>query len=100
MPNTPPLTMDEFLGYPDGDDGYRYELVEGILVRRVVTRPGAGRINRRLYDQLARFVQAHRLGTVTQPDEVYYFENGGQIDTGLLPDIGFYYVWCEPLCLV
>ncbi|HZS88999.1 MAG TPA: Uma2 family endonuclease [Chloroflexota bacterium] len=60
-------------------------------------RPGAGRINRRLYDQLARFVQAHRLGTVAQPDEVYDFENGGQKDTGLLPDIGFYYAWREPL---
>jgi Uma2 family endonuclease len=97
VPNMPPMTMDEFLDYPDGDDGYRYELVEGVLVRMVGTRPGAGRINRRLYDQLARFVQTHGLGTVTQPDEVYDFEHSGQKDTGLLPDIGFYYAWREPL---
>ncbi len=84
------MTMAEFLDYPDGDDGYCYELVEGVLVRMVGTRPRAGRISRRLYDELSPYVKAHGLGTVTQPDEVYDFENSGQKDTGLLPDVGFY----------
>ena len=95
-PHAPPhMTLDEFFDYP-GEDGYRYELVEGVLVRMVGTRPRAGRVSRRIYDQLAPFVQAHGLGTVTQPDEVYDFENSGQKDTGLLPDVAFYYASREP----
>lgn len=32
-PDAPPhMTLAEFLDYP-GEDGYRYELVEGVLVR-------------------------------------------------------------------
>lgn len=82
VPDAPPhITMGEFLDYP-GEDGFRYELVEGVLVRMVGTRPRAGRINRRLYDQLAPFVRAHGLGTVTQPDEVYDFEHTGQKQAG------------------
>ena len=96
-PDAPPrMTLAEFLDYA-GEEGYRYELVEGVLVRMVGTRPRAGRLNRRLYDQLAPFVRAHGLGTVTQPDEVYDFEHTGQKDTGLLPDLGFYYASREPL---
>ncbi len=97
VPKTPLMTMEEFLDYPDGEDGYCYELVEGVLVRMVGTRPRAGRISRRLYDALAPFALAGGLGTVTQPDEVYDFENRGQKDTGLLPDVGFYYASREPL---
>lgn len=97
VPNMPRMTMEEFLDYPDGEDGYCYELVEGVLVRMVGTRPRAGRVTRRLYDQLAPFVQAQDLGTVTQPDEVYDFESSGQKDTGLLPDVGFYDASREPL---
>jgi Uma2 family endonuclease len=89
VPNLPPMSMGEFLAYAD-DDGYRYELVEGTLVRMVGTRPRAARIARRLYRALDTFVQANGLGTVTQPDEVYDFEGSGQKDTGLLPDVGFY----------
>ncbi len=96
VPNVPPMRMDEFLDYPD-DDGYRYELVDGTLVRMVGTRPRAARITRRLYRALDTFVQAHSLGTVTQPDEVYDFEGVGQKDTGLLPDVGFYNAVHEPL---
>ena len=96
VPNMPPMSMDEFLAYVD-DDGYRYELVEGTLVRMVGTRPRAARIARRLYRALDAFVQTQDLGTVTQPDEVYDFEGSGQKDTGLLPDIGFYNAAREPL---
>ncbi len=96
VPGVPPMTLDEFLDYPDGD-GYSYELVDGVLVRMVGTRPRAARISRRLYRALDAFVQAHSPGTVTQPDEVYDFEQTGQRDTGLLPDIGFYVAAREPL---
>lgn len=91
VPNMPPLTMEEFLDYPDDGDGYRYELVDGVLVRMVGSRPQATRITTRLFLALATFVEAHVLGTVTPPDAVYDFEHTGQKDTGLLPGIGFYY---------
>ncbi len=90
VPDAPyPMTMAAFLDYPD-DDGYRYELVEGVLVRMVGSRPAAGHITVRLQARLAVYVEDHGLGQVTRPDEPYDFENTGQKDTGLLPDIGFY----------
>lgn len=97
VPNMPPMTMDEFLAYPDGEDGYCYELVEGVLVRMVGTRPRAANVARRLLRALNPYVEAHGLGQVTLPDEVYDFEPRGQKDTGLLPDVGFYYASREPL---
>jgi len=90
VPNVPyPMTVDDLLDWPD-DDGYRYEVVEGVLVRMAGTRPAAGRVTRRLQLPLALHVNAHNLGTVTLPDEVYDFEHTGQPNTGLLPDLGFY----------
>ena len=41
----PRMTLAEFLDY-EGQDGYRYELVEGVLVRMGGTRPRAGRVTR------------------------------------------------------
>lgn len=97
VPDAPfPMTIGDFLDYP-GEEGYCYELVEGVLVRMVGTRPRAGRVTRNLLYPLAAYVQAHDLGTVTPPDEVYDFEGTGQKDTGLLPDIGFYNVSRDPL---
>lgn len=96
VPDLPRMTLATFLDYA-GEDGYCYELVEGVLVRMAGTRPRAGRVTRNLLFALAAYVQAHGLGTVAQPDEVYDFEQSGQRDTGLLPDIGFYYAAREPL---
>lgn len=97
VPGVPPMTLDEFLNYPDGADRYRYELVEGVLVRMVGTRPRGVRITMRLLDALSPYVTARALGQVTPPDAVYDFERTGQRDTGLLPDVGFYYAAREPL---
>jgi len=85
VPDAPRMTLTAFLDY-EGEDGYRYELVEGVLVRMVGTRPRAGRVSRKLLFALTAYVQMHGLGTVTQPDEVYDFEQSGQSDTGLLSD--------------
>ncbi|HEY8745688.1 MAG TPA: Uma2 family endonuclease [Chloroflexota bacterium] len=93
--DAPRMTLAEFLDY-EGEDGYRYELVEGVLVRMGGTRPRAGRVTRKLLFSLTAYVQEHGLGTVTPPDEVYDFEQSGQRDTGLLPDIGFYHAFREP----
>jgi Uma2 family endonuclease len=90
------MTLAAFLDY-EGEDGYRYELVEGVLVRMGGTRPRAGRVTRNLLFSLAAYVREHGLGTVTPPDEVYDFEQSGQRDTGLLPDLGFYHAFRVPL---
>jgi Uma2 family endonuclease len=90
------MTIGEFLEYPD-EDGWRYELVEGVLVRTVGSRPRAVRITMRLLDALSPYVTARALGQVTPPDAVYDFETSGQKDTGLLPDVGFYAAAREPL---
>jgi Uma2 family endonuclease len=90
------MTVEDFLEYPD-EDGWRYELVEGVLVRMVGSRPRAIRITMRLLDALSPYVRAHALGQVTPPDAVYDFEQTGQKDTGLLPDVGFYVAAREPL---
>jgi len=90
VPDAPyPMTVDALLTWSD-DDRYRYEVVEGVLVRVAGTRPPAGRATRRLFRPLDAYVEAHALGTVTLPDEVYDFERTGQPNTGLLPDLGFY----------
>ena len=90
VPDAPyPMTVDDLLDWPD-DESYRYEVVEGVLVRMAGTRPAAGRATRRLFRPLDAYVEAHDLGTVTLPDEVYDFEHTGQSNTGLLPDLGFY----------
>ena len=89
VPGAPPATVDDLLQWPD-DNRYRYEVVEGVLVRMAGTRPQAGRVTRRLFRALDTYVETHALGTVTLPDEVYDLERAGQRDTGLLPDLGFY----------
>lgn len=96
VPDMPPMTLEEFLDYP-GEDGYQYELVEGVLVRLTGTGPRAGRVTRKIFVALNAYVEAHGLGTVTHPDEVFDFGQSGQRDTGLLPDIGFYGAAREPL---
>jgi Uma2 family endonuclease len=96
VPNVPPMTIEEFLEYSD-EDGWHYELVEGILVRMVGSRPRAIRITMRLLDALSPYVRSHALGQVTPPDVVYDFEHTGQKDTGLLPDVGFYAAAREPM---
>ncbi len=90
VPEAPRMTITDFLDYPDGEDGYRYELVDGILVRIVGSRPRANNVTMRLLVALSTYVTARGLGQVTPPDAVYDFENTSQKDTGLLPDVGFY----------
>jgi Uma2 family endonuclease len=95
VPGVGPMTMHDFLAWPD--DGWCYELVEGVLVRVAGSRPRAVRVTDRLYRTLGNYVEAHGLGQTTPPDAVYDFEQTGQPNTGLLPDIGFYYAAREAL---
>ncbi|MCA1599537.1 MAG: Uma2 family endonuclease [Chloroflexi bacterium] len=96
VPDIGPMTMAAFLDYPD-DDGCRYELVEGVLVRMVGSRDRALRVANRLYIVLGPYVAAHGLGETRGADAVYDFEGTGRKDTGLLPDISFFTAWRERL---
>jgi len=69
------------------DDGYMYEVVEGVLVRMAGSGNRAARLAARLLGQLITYVDAHHVGVVTGADGVYHFPGA---ETGLLPDVGFY----------
>lgn len=85
VPGMGPMTVDDLLTIPD--DGYIYEVVEGVLVRMAGSGRVATRLALRLGARLLTYVDAHRLGVVTGADGVYKFP-GAQ--TGLIPDAGFY----------
>jgi len=83
--NHGPATVDELLNMPD--DGYIYEVVEGVLVRMAgsgdeATGPGID-----LGAELRAYVRPRRLGRVTGADGVYKFPGA---ETGLIPDAAFY----------
>ncbi len=82
------MTVADLLDWPD-DDGYRYEVVEGVLVRMAGSKPRALLVADRLYRRLGDYVEDHDLGWTTGADGVYDFDRSGQPNTGLLPDIGF-----------
>ncbi len=96
VPGVGPMTVEDLLRWPD-DDGWRYEVVEGVLVRVAGSRPKAVRVTDRLYRALGNYIDAQGLGQTTPPDAVYDFERTGQPNTGLLPDIGFYYAAREAM---
>jgi len=80
-----PVTVDLLLELPD--DGYIYEVIEGVLVRMAGSGEEATIIGTEIGGELRAYVRAHRLGVVTGADGVYKFSGA---DTGLLPDVGFY----------
>ena len=85
VPNTRPMTVEDLVSLPDG--GWRYELVEGVLVRMAGSGEQATTIALILGAALLSFVLPRRLGVVTGADGVYTFPTA---ETGLLPDVGFY----------
>lgn len=84
VPTRGPTTVDDLLARPD--DGWRYEVVEGVLVRVAGSEFDASIIGGNLYFALRSFAQPRRLGVATPADGVYKFPGA---ETGLLPDVGF-----------
>jgi len=84
VPGVGPVTVDVLLTM--SDDGWRYEVVEGVLVRVAGRGLWATTIGRRLAGRLGDFVEDHDLGAVSGADGVYKFPGA---ETGLLPDAGF-----------
>jgi len=85
VPGMGPVTVGDLLTIPD--DGYIYEVVEGVLVRMAGSGKRAATIGLTIAAALRAFVRPRRLGVVTPADGVYKFPGA---ETGLLPDVGFY----------
>ncbi len=85
VPGVGPTTVDALLAMPD--DGWHYEVVEGVLVRVAGSGKQATTIGGNIYVALRSFVQPRRLGVPTPADGVYKFAGA---ETGLLPAAGFY----------
>lgn len=86
VPGVGPMTVEDLLHWP-GDDGYRYELVEGVLVRVAGSGDLATTIGATIVAVLKAYVRPRHVGRVTGADGVYKFIGA---ETGLLPDAGFY----------
>ena len=84
VPGYGPVAVDILLTLPD--DGYRYKVVEGVLVRMAGSGFDATTLGLELGAELRNDVRPRRLGRVTGADGVYKFPGA---ETGLLPDVGF-----------
>lgn len=85
VPGYGPVTVDILLRLPD--DGYIYEVVEGVLVRMAGSGERATTVGAELLVALRNYVRPRRLGVVTGADGVYRFPGA---ETGLVPDVGYY----------
>lgn len=92
VPGARPATVDALLTLPD--DEWRYEVVEGVLVRVAGSGDLASTIAVALAAMLFAFVRPRRMGRITGADGVYRFSGA---ETGLLPDVGFYGAALFPL---
>jgi len=80
------MTVDDLLRWPDAD-GYRYELVEGVLVRVPGSGVAAAEATVAISVGLHAFVRPRRLGVVTSAAGIFTFPNA---ETALLPNVGYY----------
>jgi Uma2 family endonuclease len=85
VPGYGPVTVDILLTLPD--DGYVYEVVEGVLVRVAGSGNEATTIGLAIASEIRAYVRPRRLGVATGADGVYKFPGA---ETGLIPDAGFY----------
>ncbi len=81
------MTAEELLRLPD--DGWRYELVEGRLVRMSPTGGTHGWIAMALLRAVDRFVEEHHLGAVFPAETGFHISPEGGPDTVLAPDLAY-----------
>lgn len=88
VPGKGPMTADELLHLPENDE-WRYELVDGVLVK--MPSPGFlhGRLVGRLGRVLGSYADSHGLGEVTAAETGYLLSRPGEKDTVLGPDVAF-----------
>lgn len=94
VPRAAPMLVDDLLTYPE--DEWRYEVVEGVLVRMAGSGDLATTIAATIIIVLGAYVRSRALGRVTSSDGVYKFPGA---ETGLLPDVGFYGTALFPLII-
>ncbi len=87
VPGVGRMTVAAYEALPD--DGWVYELVEGVLVRMPQSGFEASNIGYRLGGRLSVYVEDHGLGGVTGEQGGYNFGDLGQPDTELGPDVAF-----------
>jgi len=91
VPGAPyPMTVDELLALPD-DAAWRYEVVDGRLVRMPASGFDAARSALRLAAAPLTHVADRGLGAVTGADGTYDLTPpaGRPLQTGLVPDVAF-----------
>lgn len=89
------MTAEELLQLPD-DDEWRYELVEGRLVRMSPTGGQHGRVVMALLATVHRFVEEQRLGEVFPAETGFWISPEDAPDTVLAPDLAFFSAGREP----
>ena len=82
-----PLRVDDLAALPD--DGWQYELVEGVLIRMPASGYEASNVAARLLARLGVFVEDHALDAVTGADGGYRLDPERPRDTELVPDVAF-----------
>jgi len=87
VPNMPPMTVDELHAIPD--DGWVYELIEGVLVRMPLSSPGSSGVGMRLLIRLGAYVEDHALGMVSGEQGGYRLDPAHPLDTEVAPDVAF-----------
>jgi len=88
VPDAPyPFTTDDLLRLPK--DVWRYELVEGRLVRMTPSGGEAAVISANLVYELLAFVKPRGLGRVTDSSGAFRLSSPGQPDVTLAPDVAF-----------
>lgn len=80
-------TIDDLLARDD--DGWRYELVEGRLVRMPPTSFEHGDVEATVVEELRRFVREHGLGRVVSGEPGFHLSGPGEPDTVLAADVAF-----------
>ena len=88
------ITAEQLLRLPE--DGWRYELVEGSLVRMTPTGWKHGQTVSALFRAVDRFVEDQRLGQVIPAETGFLISSEGHPDTVLAPDLAFIRAGREP----
>jgi len=87
VPNIPPMTVDDLHAIPD--DGWSYELVNGVLVRMPLSSGGASTIGSHLLGRLIIYVEDNGLGAVTGEQGGYRLDPAHPRATEVASDVGF-----------
>lgn len=87
VPGVGPMTVEDLDAWPD--DGWCYELVEGVLVRMPPSSYGASKIGGRLLMRLGVFAEEHDLGSVTGEQGGYILDQRRPRQTQVAPDVAF-----------